>query len=127
MVVPQTVLIVEDDVGLRRALRRHLVKRKHKVIEAGGVREALALLETAGADIVLADLCLSDGTGLSVITAACEAGVDVLAMTATSHLPDEARARGALACLPKPFPLELLDEWLERLGSRKQRSGSEAG
>ncbi|NOY94253.1 MAG: response regulator [Deltaproteobacteria bacterium] len=120
MAAAQTVLIVEDDGPLRRSLRRHLVSRRHRVLEAGGVHEALALLETGDARVVLTDLCLSDGSGLAVISAAREAGLDVLAMTATSHLPDEARARGALACLPKPFPVALLDEWLERLAKRSE-------
>jgi len=123
----QTVLIVEDDGVLRRALRRHLVGRDHHVLEAGGVREGLTMLETGRATVVLTDLCLSDGSGLTVISAARAAGVDVLAMTATSHLPNEARGRGALACLPKPFPLALLDEWLERLAARSARSMGSSG
>jgi len=119
MGTPQDILLVEDDKAFRRSLRRHLVTRNHRVHEAGSVSEALALIATVSAQtLVLTDLCLSDGSGLSVISAAEEAGMSVLAMTAATHLPNEARNRGALACLPKPFPLSLLDEWLVRLQER---------
>lgn len=57
------VLLVEDDPGVRAALRRSL-GRTQEVTEAPSSREAIALLDAGESfDLVLTDLLMADGSG----------------------------------------------------------------
>lgn len=58
------VLVVDDDAGLRAAVRRALERRDYAVVEATGGREALAALaDGVNVDYVLTDLRMADGSG----------------------------------------------------------------
>jgi PAS domain S-box-containing protein len=54
----QTVLAVEDNLPLRRALVRQLEQLGYRVIEAGTAAEALVLLERGGIDLVFSDVVM---------------------------------------------------------------------
>lgn len=58
-----TVLIVEDDKGVRRMLRFAMREAGFDVVEAGNGVEALGLLDTADIDAVVLDLGLPDQAG----------------------------------------------------------------
>jgi two-component system KDP operon response regulator KdpE len=60
-------LIVEDDAPLRQLLRTTLVAEGLRIVEAGGVRDALALARSWNPDVVLLDLGLPDGDGIDVV------------------------------------------------------------
>jgi DNA-binding response OmpR family regulator len=60
------VLLVEDDLRLRRMLALALSDDGHSVTEAGTGREALELVSTQGPDMVLLDLMLPDIDGVEV-------------------------------------------------------------
>ena len=58
------VLVVDDDAGLRAAVRRALERRSYSVVEAVGGRDALAsLADGLRVDYVLTDLLMADGSG----------------------------------------------------------------
>ena len=61
------VLLVEDEVEMRRALRPSLRMHGYQVVEAGTAREALAQAAGRNPDIILLDLGLPDGDGLGVV------------------------------------------------------------
>jgi CheY-like chemotaxis protein len=54
----QTVLIVDDDEGIREALRDALVDVGYRVATAGNGAEALDVLEASSPDAVLTDLVM---------------------------------------------------------------------
>src|SRR5919197_1094797 len=60
------VLVVEDELPLRRFLRTALRTHEYQVVEAGTAREALAQVGGRNPDLVLLDLGLPDGDGLDV-------------------------------------------------------------
>jgi two-component system KDP operon response regulator KdpE len=62
-----TILVVDDDVQVRRFLRTTLTAHGHAVVEAGTVAEALDAIHRLGPAIVLLDLGLPDGDGLDVL------------------------------------------------------------
>ena len=62
-----TVLLVEDELSLRRAYERYLTRAGYEVRSAGDLAEARAALETAGVDIAFVDFALPDGTGDELI------------------------------------------------------------
>ncbi len=57
------VLVVDDEAGLRRIVRRYLEGRGHRVDEAGSGAEALERVAAAAYDTVLLDLKMPEMTG----------------------------------------------------------------
>lgn len=64
-----TVLVVEDDAGVRRALSTELTREGFRVVTATSVADADARLRD-GCSVVLTDLTLPDGSGERVLEAA---------------------------------------------------------
>ncbi len=64
--VPAVVLLIEDDVSMRRFLRTALRAHAWRVIEAATAREGLAQAAGRNPDVILLDLGLPDGDGLDV-------------------------------------------------------------
>ena len=60
------VLVVDDDLAIRRVLRVTLRAHGYSVIEAGGARAALAAVEAVRPDVIILDLGLPDGDGVEV-------------------------------------------------------------
>lgn len=63
---PAVVLLIEDDVPMRRFLRTALRAHAWRVIEAATAREGLAQAAGRNPDLILLDLGLPDGDGLEV-------------------------------------------------------------
>ena len=63
---PAVVLLIEDDVSMRRFLRTALRAHAWRVIEAATAREGLAQAAGRNPDVSLLDLGLPDGDGLDV-------------------------------------------------------------
>jgi two-component system, OmpR family, KDP operon response regulator KdpE len=67
MAPPQAVvLLIEDDVPMRRFLRTALRAHAWRVIEAATAREGLAQAAGRNPDLILLDLGLPDGDGLEI-------------------------------------------------------------
>lgn len=102
----QRVLVVDDELAIRRFLRSTLVAEDFDVVESDSVAAALAALYGARFDLVVLDLGLPDGNGLDVMKPAQAAGEP--AIIVLSALDDEARKvealdRGADDFVSKPF------------------------
>ena len=63
---PALVLLIEDDVSMRRFLRTALSAPGWRVIEAATAREGLAQAAGRNPDVILLDLGLPDGDGLEL-------------------------------------------------------------
>lgn len=61
------VLVVDDEPQIRRFLRVSLANQGHEILEAGTVREAISKAAAERPDLVILDLGLPDGDGLSVV------------------------------------------------------------
>ena len=68
-----TLLLVEDDLGLRTFLADNLTADGFNVLLADSVRDAVRLLEYKQPDLALVDLGLPDGSGLDLIRRVREA------------------------------------------------------
>ena len=88
------VLVVEDDVLVRRALHRALAGFGHQVLEASSVDEAIAVLSTTPVDAVTLDVGLGERRGIDV--ARYIAG-EVYPKPVMVVLTGEARPRGGHA------------------------------
>jgi two-component system, NtrC family, response regulator AtoC len=112
-----TVLVVDDEPGVRFALTEVLRDRGYQVIGASSGAQALALL--AGVDVVVTDLAMPGMDGLELVAhiAAFAPRVPVLLLTAhgSEQLIRAAARSGARACLCKPFDIDEVAQAIERV------------
>ncbi len=104
------ILVVDDEVNMRRVLASILEGDGHSVSGASGLSEAKALIESGSFECALTDQRMKDGQGLDVLMACREAdpSLPVVFITAyaTVELAVEAMRQGAFDFLPKPFQPE---------------------
>ncbi|PWJ13309.1 hybrid sensor histidine kinase/response regulator [Jannaschia seohaensis] len=107
---PTMVLLVEDAIHIREAVRDRLVAAGHTVLEAGGVAEAESLLDLDGLGLVLTDIMLrTERTGLDLARAAAARNLPVALMTSLpSDAPLYREAAAGWPLLRKPFSVEKL-------------------
>ena len=106
------ILIVDDELHMRRILASNLRQENHEIIEASGVAEARRALLEESLDAVITDQKMSDGEGLDVLAVARETSpalsVVLLTAFATVELAVESMRRGAFDFITKPFMPEVL-------------------
>jgi DNA-binding response OmpR family regulator len=114
-----TILLVEDDEGLRTILSRHLRALGYTVREAASAEEADVMLTPQDApSIVVLDLNLPGDTGWDLLRgpALSRAGSPpVVISSATTVDPRRLSQLGVAGYLPKPYPLDTLVATIERL------------
>lgn len=128
----RTILVVEDDVALLRALSRYLSHAGHRVVEAHSCSEAYEKLSSldAGIDIVLTDVSLPDGVGFDIADKLAEDKhpAVVIVMTGDDRITTAITAfhRGVADFLLKPFSFEALDQALERVKPQRRQNATQA-
>lgn len=110
-----TILLTEDDDVLRSGLTELFTREGYGVVQAANVREAKERLD-GHIDLVVLDVTLPDGDGVSLCRAWREQGVGqpILFLTAKNEEFDVVRGRdaGANDYVAKPFRMQ---ELLSRL------------
>jgi DNA-binding NtrC family response regulator len=120
-----TVLVVEDEVGLREGLVGAVKTLGHKAVAAAGLGEARKLLSEEKIDCVLLDLRLKDGDGLDLLREMRSGPYhDIPVIVATAYGDSQrtigAMRDGAFDYLTKPFDFPALLATVER--AVKQRT-----
>jgi two-component system, OmpR family, KDP operon response regulator KdpE len=116
-----TVLVVDDEPQIRRALQTSLLARDHDVIVAGRGEEALSLAASRAPDLVVLDLGLPDLDGVEVIRRLrAWSEVPVLVLTVREEQTQKITAldAGADDYVTKPFDV---DEVLARMRAMLRR------
>src|SRR5919201_3147516 len=112
MAEPVTLLVADDDPGLRESLERTLTREGYRVLLASDGRAALERVQAGGVDLILTDLRMPGITGLELLRAAkaIAPDVDVVLLTAfgTVEHAVSAMKEGAYDFLTKPFRREQL-------------------
>jgi two-component system, NtrC family, nitrogen regulation response regulator NtrX len=103
-----TVLIVDDDAGIRETLRAILEDEGYSVLEAADGIAGLALLASDCPQLLLLDLNMPRLNGWEMYAAmqARGAAVPTVIMTAGYGAAEEAARLGARGSLAKPFDLD---------------------
>jgi CheY-like chemotaxis protein/anti-sigma regulatory factor (Ser/Thr protein kinase) len=105
-----TVLVVDDDHEVRDYVAFALRSEGHRVLTASGGREALAMLETEAADLLITDYAMPEMTGAELASAARVHNPfqRIVYISGFADLPALARSAGDAPLLKKPFaPQEL--------------------
>src|SRR3954465_5306630 len=111
---PTTLLLVEDDLGLRTFLADNLTADGFDVLLADTVRDAVRLLEYKQPQLALVDIGLPDGSGLDLIArvraadgvaSRLDPGVPLVVLTGRAGELDRVRGveRGGDDFVGKPF------------------------
>jgi len=123
-----SVLVVEDDPGIRSALSRGLTERGHAVTLASAGLNALELVVKVQPDVVLLDLGLPDIDGLQVLAMIRGIGeIPVIVITAQDDdkVLVEALDAGADDYVVKPFGLDQVDARMRAILRRAGPRGSD--
>jgi DNA-binding response OmpR family regulator len=130
----KTLLIVDDEPHVRHMLDYKLARAGFSVITATNGVDALRLAREHNPDLMITDLQMPGGDGLSLCLKLNEqpdtATIPVIMLTARGYkVPPSDLVRTNIKCLlPKPFsPRELLDQVQELLGvSNQTDAGTDA-
>jgi FixJ family two-component response regulator len=104
---PLTVILVEDDEGMRTALARVLEIAGFKIASFASAEDCLAANISAEAGCAVCDVQLAGQSGFALARHLAQAGSGFPVIFITAHDSEAARAEaqelGAAAYLPKPF------------------------
>ena len=129
-----TILVIEDDPGVRRVLQHTLEYAGHEVRAVDNGRDALRAVADEEPDLVVTDIVMPDSDGLEIIRIlrSDHPGVRIIAISGggmicrTTYL-ELAHLLGAHATLQKPIlPSDLVFAVAELLGCHESASGTGA-
>jgi len=124
---PVSVLVIDDEPGMRTALQANFLRHGWQVDLAKGVEEANALIKRQTFDLILSDVRMRDGSGFEVLRAVRNTCPEtpVILLTAYGSVPDAVTSMrdGAVDYLTKPVAFDRLQATAARI--IRQRSDSE--
>lgn len=97
------ILIVEDEVIIRTALRKLLTRNKYDVKEAGSVNEAVGKFKLDNFDLIISDLRLPGNPGTDLIKLADDVPVLIMTSYASLRSAVDSMRMGAVDYIAKPF------------------------
>jgi DNA-binding NtrC family response regulator len=128
-----TILLVEDQVGIRSALGRVLQRVGHAVIEARDGGEALRVLQSQKVDLVITDINMPGMDGIELILALTErwSGLPVIAISGGGLIPKEslladAMTLGVVTTLEKPVDVATFQAAVREVLERRRPSKPDA-
>jgi signal transduction histidine kinase len=108
----ESILIVDDETGIREGCRRVLVPEGFVVQTAASIKEAQHLLQEGNFDMVLLDIMMPDGRGIDLIEPIHKKDPDAVCIIitgyATVEMAVDAIKRGAYNFISKPFTSDML-------------------
>jgi len=122
-----TVLVVDDDAGIRASAVLALQKVGHRTLEADDAGSALRVLREHRVDVVVSDIYMPGDDGLTLLKTISERERPprVILMTARGSIETTALAQrfGAFDYLAKPFDLA---ELIDRVAAASRKSEPQA-
>jgi DNA-binding NtrC family response regulator len=125
-----SVLVVDDEPGMRTALRANFLRYGWRVETASGVHDAARAVELTSFDLVVSDIRMRDGDGFEVM---CKVLKDspttaVILLTAFGSVPEavESMRGGAFDYLTKPISFEQLQAAATRVMQRMSEQAASA-
>jgi len=101
------ILLVDDDIGFRKAVEIFLKQNNYNVVTAGGINDAVAFMNNGRFDLMISDLKMNDGTGIELLKKAKSISpeISVIIQTAYGSIENavDAMRQGAINYISKPF------------------------
>jgi DNA-binding NtrC family response regulator len=115
----RSVLVVDDEPGMRMALKANFEHDGWRVETASGASEAIHKCDQTSFPLVVTDVCMPDGDGLELMrrVRATDSSTAVIVLTAFGTVAQAVHAmrNGACDYLTKPFSYEQLQSTVERV------------
>ena len=125
-----SVLVVDDEPGMRTALQANFLRNGWSVHTAAGVLEGKRALEHGTFDLVLSDIRMRDGDGFELLHYARESApeVAVILLTAYGSVPEAVTSMrgGAFDYLMKPVSFDQLQAAAQKVMQRRVVRGATA-
>ncbi|WP_142846931.1 nitrogen regulation protein NR(I) [Telmatospirillum sp. J64-1] len=126
---PSTILVADDDRGIRTVLSQALGRAGYEVRSTGNASTLWRWVADGEGDLVITDVVMPDENGLDLIPRIKKIRPDlrVIVMSAQNTLLTAVKAtqRGAFEYMPKPFDLKELVGVVQRALSLPKASASE--
>jgi DNA-binding NtrC family response regulator len=120
--VNSSVLVVDDEPGMRTALQANFQRHGWRVETASGVRDAARAVELTSFDLVVSDVRMRDGDGFEVMCSVLKNSptTAVILLTAFGSVPEavESMRSGAFDYLTKPVSFDQLQAAAARVMQR---------
>jgi CheY-like chemotaxis protein len=126
------VLLVDDDNDLSEVAEQILVEARYRVVRAANGRQGLAAVRSLAPDLIVTDVMMPEMDGLQFLSALSPGHAPVVVVSGFSVFEKEARSRGAVSFLRKPYHAEELlaaitqaqvsRESVERIRLERERS-----
>jgi CheY-like chemotaxis protein len=118
------VLVVDDDAGVRDVVRSMLESAGYQVVVAENGKEAMKLLETERADLILTDLVMPEQEGIETIKTLRREYPDLKVIAMSGAFGGDylriAAYLGAHATLAKPIQMNTLLRLVEKTLSAEE-------
>lgn len=108
------VLVIEDEVVIRGAVKRLLERHDYRVAEAGSIEEAEATYNLLEFDLIISDVRLPGAPGTEIISRAAPVPVLIMTSYASIRSAVDAMKLGAIDYIAKPFDHDELLILVER-------------
>lgn len=123
------ILVVDDQLGVRRLLYETFREEQHEVVMAANGKEALKNLEDFKPDLILMDMKMPGMNGIDTLRQIRsfnkEVGVIMMTAYGDAQNMEQARELGVLHYMSKPFDLfELRDHVREILAQNQVKNSS---
>ena len=103
----RTILVVDDEADMLETCARIFRRSGYTCLTTASSQEALGLLERVRPDLILTDLRMPRGDGLTLLRQAKQVAPQIPVVIFTAYVSEasarEALEAGAVAYLPKPF------------------------
>ena len=114
-----TVLVIDDDQGMRQVLKDFLERDGHRVVEAASGEAAVSVVELESVDVVILDKEMPGMNGMDVLAFLHRRfpSTPVILVTAFGgpHVAEESFRRGAVEYIEKPFRLSNVVDRVQKL------------
>ena len=114
-----TVLVIDDDQGMRQVLKDFLERDGHRVVEAASGEAAVSAVELESIDVVILDKEMPGMNGMEVLSFLHRRfpSTPVILVTAFGgpHVAEESFRRGAVEYIEKPFRLSNVVDRVQKL------------
>jgi len=127
---PPTVLVVDDEAGLRRVLERLLERQGYRVLSAGSAETAYELLASEEPDVLLLDIRLPTMSGLALYLAivhrwpVLEGRIAIMTGDAEAEEVRTWLEHHRCTVIRKPFNLNEVTAWIAAVLRPEGRSGA---
>lgn len=106
----KSILIVDDEVSIRKALQKALEREGYWVTTVKAAQEAIAVARETPYDLIISDLILPDGEGISLIESVRQTSAEIASIIITGNATVEsaiqATKKGVFHYVTKPFNID---------------------